>query len=233
MSEAYEVKMGTFSGPLEKLLELIEGRKMEITRVNLAEVTADFVAYVQKLGAIDPRILSDFIAIAAKLILIKSHALLPSVPLAEDEERDIADLEHRLLMYRECKQAERLLAAQWGKSPLFARQFFTGHAHTFCVSEPIAPADLERALLPLIEELSAVVQKYERGEIALVNLEEKIRELIERVDKMSRTSFNELTKGRKKGEIIVLFLALLHLVRARSLSGEQEGEFGDIILEKR
>lgn len=232
MNEPYEIRTELFSGPLEKLLELIEGRKMEITRVNLAEVTADFVIYVQRLGVIEPRLLADFIAVAAKLILIKSHALLPSLPIAEEEEHDIADLEHRLRMYRECKQAERLLVAKWGKNPLFMRPFYSGLTHTFCVSEEIAPRELERAILPLIEELSTFIEKYERAEISLVNLEEKIAELVARVDKTARTSFNELTKGKKKGEIIVLFLALLHLVRSRSLSGEQGDAFGDIIMEK-
>lgn len=64
----FEAKTGEFAGPMEKLLELIEERKIEISRVNLAGVTGDFIAYVEKLGeSVSPTILSDFVVIASRL----------------------------------------------------------------------------------------------------------------------------------------------------------------------
>jgi len=89
----YEVKLEQFTGPLNKLLELIEARKLEITALNLAEVTEDFINYIRSLekGA-DPEILADFIVVASRLILIKSKTLLPSLELTEEEEGEIKDL---------------------------------------------------------------------------------------------------------------------------------------------
>ena len=52
--ERYELKLDTFQGPLEKLLQLIESKELEITRLNLAEVTGDFLEYVRSLSAVDP-----------------------------------------------------------------------------------------------------------------------------------------------------------------------------------
>src|SRR3989344_3177572 len=121
--EKYELKLDTFQGPLEKLLELIESKELEITRLNLAEVTADFLAYVRSLEEIDSRVLADFITVAARLILIKSHALLPQLALTEEEEEDIADLERRLKLYKEFRVVERAIANSWDKRIAHAREY--------------------------------------------------------------------------------------------------------------
>ena len=102
----YEVKIEQFNGPLDKLLQLIEERKMEVTMVNLAAVTADFIKYVAGLGEkAEPMILADFVAVAARLLLIKSKVILPTLELTQEEEADIHDLEYRLKVYREFKVA--------------------------------------------------------------------------------------------------------------------------------
>ena len=111
----YQVKVLDFAGPMEKLLELIEAKKLDITRISLAEVTADFLKYIHSLtktdktqtGAEDfsvsqrsvgvsprlvgvsPRVLADFLVVASQLILIKSKAILPDVELSEEEEESI------------------------------------------------------------------------------------------------------------------------------------------------
>src|SRR5690349_179158 len=118
----YELKTEKFSGPLEKLLELIEAREMDVSEVSMAEVTDDFLKYLEafkKDGAngaaleFDLRVLADFISIASKLIFLKSKYLLPGLALTEDEEADIKDLEHRLKMYQELKPALKHIAKLW------------------------------------------------------------------------------------------------------------------------
>ena len=76
MQAKYEVKLDKFSGPLEKLLELIEEKQLEITLVNLAQVTGDFLEYLKNLDedSKHPSILADFVVIASRLLLIKSKA---------------------------------------------------------------------------------------------------------------------------------------------------------------
>src|SRR4051812_15045342 len=101
----YELKIGEFSGPLEKLLELIEAQKMDVSEVSMAKVTDDFLKYLETLkdpdSAIavfpaDLRVLADFISIASRLIFLKSKYLLPGLALSDEEEADIKDLEERL-----------------------------------------------------------------------------------------------------------------------------------------
>jgi len=82
----YEVRLEKFNGPLDRLLELIEARQLEITQINLAEVTGDFLKYIESLGSeagVD--VFADFLVVAGKLILIKSKALLPNLDLTEEE----------------------------------------------------------------------------------------------------------------------------------------------------
>src|SRR3989344_6512294 len=132
MNNIFEVKTRNYSGPLEKLLELIEEKKLEITSVNIAEVTGDFISYVRGLeGKIEHRTLADFLVIAARLILIKSKVLLPSLELTEEEEGDIRDLEARLVIYREYKAAGELVRKLWNRKKIvYSRPLFLGLGET-------------------------------------------------------------------------------------------------------
>ena len=83
----YELTLEAYQGPLDKLLELVEAKKMEVTEISLAEVTADFLDYLKKLEAenVSQTLLADFLVIASKLIFIKSKILLPSLFAGEEE----------------------------------------------------------------------------------------------------------------------------------------------------
>jgi len=227
-TERYELKLDTFQGPLEKLLELIESKELEITRLNLAEVTADFLAYVRSLEEIDSRVLADFITVAARLILIKSHALLPQLALTEEEEEDIADLERRLKLYKEFRVVERAIANSWNKRTAHSREYLFELPHGFYLSEPVPPSRLAAVMERMYEDLQMFMPRTEELEIRLVSLEEKIEEMMERVSEVLRISFGEITDGREKSEIIVLFLALLHLLKESAVEIEQEGLFSEI-----
>ena len=103
----YELKLKQFSGPIEKLLELIEEKKLNITELNLAEVTADFLNYLKTVEKLDPKALADFLVVAAKLLLIKSKALLPDLKLTQEEETEIKDFTRRLIICKEFIEKNR------------------------------------------------------------------------------------------------------------------------------
>ncbi len=114
----YSLALETYQGPLDKLLELIEEKKLAITELALAEVTSDFLSYVEELqkkeaGSVKLGFLADFLVIASKLLLIRSKALLPSLTLTEEEKEDIHDLETRLKVYQELKHAQRHVKQAW------------------------------------------------------------------------------------------------------------------------
>lgn len=98
-----QIKTEKFQGPLNLLLKLIEKEKLDITEVNLAKIANQYIEYIKKLTKIDPDDLADFLVVAAKLLLLKSKALLPYLCFEDEDETD--ELEKQLKMYKEFLQA--------------------------------------------------------------------------------------------------------------------------------
>ncbi len=236
---AYELKLETYQGPLDKLLELIEGKKLEITRLNLAEVTADFLDYVAKLEkeeegkGIPPGILADFLVVASRLILMKSKALLPNLALSEEEEGEVADLEYRLKLYRELKEAQKHVSRGWSPSPLMAsREFLMASETFFYPPQKLSPEKFLAAVAHVVGELERFAKPTAHIRSTIIDLKKKIEEMLKRVAG-APFRFQELRRGKERGELVVLFLAVLHLLKTQEVRAEQREHFGDIIVAKR
>ena len=228
----YELKLEDFSGPIEKLLELIEEKKLEVSRLSMAEVTADFFRYVDSLEEVSPRILADFIAVAAKLILIKSHALLPELKLKDEEELEIAELENRLKFYGEFRQAEESLKGLWQKKISFGRAYLANLPSGFYLTQKLTPSDLLKEIERMAAQLDILNPAVKQEEVKLITMEEKLSELMERLDRALENSFNNIMEGKERSEIIVLFLALLHLLKEATIKVRQDKLFSDIKIAK-
>jgi segregation and condensation protein A len=233
----YQIKLKQFSGPLDKLLELIEEKHLDITEISLAEVTADFLKYAEQLGKenIAPMILADFLAVAARLLLIKSKTLLPTLELTEEEKTDIKDLEERLKLYKEFKLASVIVGDLWNKkTPMFSRPLFLslGEKSFFYPPPGLKVQNLRGCLARLLSVLKDFLPETQKIKSVVVKLEDKIQELLERFQKTAEQSFKTLIASRSKQEIIVLFLAALHLLKERFINVEQKEQFSDIILKK-
>jgi len=161
----YQVQLDKFSGPLEKLLELIEERQMDITLVNLAQVTGDFLEYLKNLdeNSKHPSVLADFVVVASQLLLIKSKAILPSLELTEEEEGDIKDLEARLKIYQEFSakgksasgepNASGLIDVLWRrKKSSYGRELFLNLPPVFYPSKNLTIERLEKEILEQINK---------------------------------------------------------------------------------
>lgn len=246
MDKKYEVKIDQFSGPLEKLLELIEERRMEITAVNLAEITNDFLEYLQTLaeGNAHPSVISDFIVIASKLLLIKSKALLPSLELTEEEERDVQDLELRLKIYKEFsargesstgeKNAASNIKELWeDQRSCFSRELFSNLPPIFYPPAKLKISDMSNSILNIITELQALIPEQKNVKKAVMNVKEKMEELLSRFKTKIENSFKEISESKSKLEIIILFLAVLHLIRDRLITSTQNEQFSDIIIKQK
>ncbi|HEY4499840.1 MAG TPA: segregation/condensation protein A [Candidatus Paceibacterota bacterium] len=231
----YEVKLDQFAGPLEKLLELIEEKKMEITEVSLAAVTADFLDYLKSLDDIHkhPSVLADFVVVASKLLLIKSKALLPILELTEEEQKDIRDLEGRLKLYQEFKQASTHIQTLWdAQRSSYGREYLMNVPPVFYPPEDLALNQLETALQRILSELKLLIPEPHTVKKIMITIEEKVKELLERFKEKNSHSFHSLSQGRQKIEIIILFLATLHLMRDRIVQSEQQEQFSDIIIKR-
>jgi segregation and condensation protein A len=251
---AYEHRSQAFTGPLDKLLELIEEQELDITDISLAQVTDDFLKYLESLriqanaaqtpaeAVITLRLLADFILIASRLVFIKSKSLLPDLTLTEEEEGDIRDLEGRLRILRELKPAMKELGALYSAgNHAWSRPYFlnavsavSGEASVavFYPSPSLTDAALVGALTNLFSAFERLVMENETIREKVVSLEAKIKEIILRIREITETSFSRLTDAATRGEMIIAFLAVLHLAREQIISLEQEAHFSDILIKK-
>ncbi|MDO8504557.1 MAG: ScpA family protein [Candidatus Liptonbacteria bacterium] len=230
---AYELKTEKFQGPLEKLLELIEERKLQVSEISLAEVTDDFLRYLEGRENIDFSTLADFISVASRLILIKSKSLLPDLTLSEEEEADIKDLERRLAFYQELKSAKKHFETLWNsKNHSHARQYM-GSMDAIKVFYPGTRVTGDSLAASIARIFETVKKMSEEGELIrekIVSLEEKIKEVIKRVQEAGETSMGKLSHEKSKAEVIAIFLAILHLAREQLIRLEQTGNFSDIMI---
>ena len=251
---AYELKLEQFSGPIEKLLELIEEKKLEVTQLSLAQVTADFLNYLTTIESLTPGILADFLVVASRLLLIKSKALLPNLVLDEEEEQEIKDLEERLKLYQEFKAAREYLKSAWREQPVvFSREFLASSVipclsdrqdclsdrqaclpagRTFYPPKKIKPEDLGTAIDKLLKELQKFIYETKDFKLEVINLEEKMQEFLKRLKITKTVSFGKLTSSQPKAEIITYFLVILHLIKDHLINVNQDERFSEIVIEK-
>jgi len=226
-----------YKGPIEKLLELIEEQKLEVTRVSLVQVTGDFLKYIESLkvgkeGSIEPQILADFLVVASKLLLLKSKALIPALELNEEEEEEIRDLETRLKIYAELKATQSLIKERWHDLPqMFSREFLMLREPVFYPPPALRAADLEQAMRKLLNELERIMKPVKAVKVEIINLKKKIEEVIVRISE-APIEFNKLYSGKGRDELVALFLAILHLIKERLIKVEQKGQFGEIRIAK-
>ncbi|MCS6789244.1 MAG: segregation/condensation protein A [Patescibacteria group bacterium] len=238
----YKLKVLDFEGPLDKLLELIEAKKLEINQVSLSEVTADFLKYIselnQKLGLDQIRhkeylsVLSDFIVIASHLIFIKSKSLLNLEN--EEEEEQIKDLEKRLIWFKEFKPAIKNINNLWLKKYIFTHNYLWNKNLVKDIFYPgkISISLLHKALGNIFSDFQNIFYEEQKIEKTKISLEEKIKSILKFFELINETNFNELSKNYDKSELIITFLAILHLAREKLILIEQKDIFSDIIIKK-
>jgi segregation and condensation protein A len=229
-----DVKLHQFEGPLDLLLSLIQEQKLNITELALSEVTEQFLAYVKQLENIDATALADYLSIAAKLLVIKSKAILPSLEVESLEEESGEDLAERLILYQQFKEAAKWLKARDAlQKQSFIRTLVFSERISFLPDPELRPEDLQQAaggILEILKELDNLPKAQIREAISI---QDKIRELQNLLSGKIETSLNDLLKTAKnKPEIIITFLALLELTKQRLLSIEQEDLFTDITIKQ-
>lgn len=231
----YSVRVNDFEGPLDLLLQLIEGEKMDITNISLVAVTEPFVKIVREgQKNIPTEELADFLVIAAKLVYLKSKALLPS--LYDPEMEEGPDLEAQLRMYKAFVEA----AKEIGEMALRGTSLYGRLKRTTRLTEPmflpppnVTPALLQELYQRVIHRLEPLLHLPKAAIERIISIEEKIQELGEHVKRHLKTSFHRfLAEAQDRGEMIVGFLALLECIKQRTVKVKQDNLFHDIQLER-
>jgi len=229
---AYIAKTATFEGPLQLLLELVSDRKLFINEVSLAQVTDDFIAYIEKRQNFPLSESAEFILIASTLMLIKSRSLLPNLPLTMEEEKSIHELENRLTIYAKIRELTQSLKLLFGRRIIFEKKPRKIERVVFAPDGKISKEELLAALerviaaLPKKEILPKVVVR------KVISIEQMIEKLVERISRVSTLNFKEFHRSKNKVSIIVGFLAVLELAKRGVIQVTQEGR-GDIKIENK
>ncbi len=228
---SYTVRLPVFEGPLDLLLELIERAELDITKVALAQVTDQYLSYLRQLETKDPSDLASFLVVAARLLQIKSEALLPRPPEREPGEEDPGDaLARQLLLYKRFKGAAQALAARseagWRT---YLRRSPPPRADPHLDLGNVRLEDLRQALLQALAATAAEVGLSESVTAPKVNIRQKIRLIFDALRRQGRMTFSALVRrADSRLEIVVSFLAVLELIKQRQVQAEQDELFGDI-----
>jgi segregation and condensation protein A len=231
----YQVRIPIYEGPLDLLLNLIERAELDITTVSLAMVTDQYLAYMHSLEQANADDMSGFLIIAARLLQIKSEALLPRPPKREPGEEDVGEsLVEQLRLYKRFKEI-----GAW----LEARQA-AGLATYLRVAPPpriTVKFDPSTLTLEMLVEAaqSALARAADKEPLAsviaapIVTIREKIHLISRTLRQLQRASFRGLIGDTAtRLEVVVTFLALLELIKRYRVQVRQDSLFSDIQIDK-
>jgi segregation and condensation protein A len=226
-----------YEGPLDLLLDLVRKQDIDIYDIPIAKITAQYLAYVEKLRELDVNVAAEFIYMAAVLIHIKSKMLLPRDPAAASEEQEDprAELVNRLIEHEKFKSAAQMLMQKQQieeavRSNPAIREFIDAEG-----TEPELAADvidlvktfqqiLERArtrpMIQVDEETVTVSQmiEYLRRRLSLEDRPLRLKEFLRNV--------------QSRQALVCMFLAMLELVRLQAIQLRQDRLFGEILVRK-
>lgn len=227
---SYKVKLEVFEGPLDLLLYLIKKNEIDIYDIPVAEITEQYLEYLELMRMLDLNIAGEFLVMAATLIHIKSKMLLPPEEkelLPEEEEDPREELVRRLLEYKKFKEVAGVLQDLEGqRKKMFTRDavFETESGEVF----------FEANLFDLITALTRVLKDIPKDLFHEIikdefTVEQKVHDLLHMLVTAPVLYLSELfKKAKNKIEIIVTFLAILELIRLKEIMIVQKQSFGEI-----
>lgn len=230
----YRVETPVYEGPLDLLLQLIERAELDITKLALAHVTNHFLGYIRQLQTRQAEEVSGFLVIAARLMQIKSEALLPRPPEREPGEEDPSEeLIQQLLAYKRYKEIANILKDRETQGlRSFLRMAPPPKIEPQLDMEDVTLNELFQAAkraFELVEEkkpLATIVRAPK------VTISEKINLIHKTLKDQGRSNFQTLLgKDFSRVDIVVTFLALLELIKRFRIQVVQDSLFSEIEIE--
>lgn len=238
MALPLQFRLEHYEGPLDLLLDLIRKQQIDIKDIPIATITAQYMEYMEKAREMDMDLSSDFVYMAATLIYIKSKMLLPSDPALQKEgeapEDPRQELVNRLLEHERFKTAAEMLQ----QKRLIEENVWTNPQLQAFVSENDDPG-LAVTLFDLVKAFGEVLERAKSRpvyevESADVTITDMIRYVKDRFDEAGPSEpvfiMRIFEQQRSRRAMIVLFLAVLELVRMQAVVVTQKDLFGEIAL---
>lgn len=226
----YQLHLEGFEGPLDVLLQLIERQRLDISELSLVAVTDGFLAYIDQMEDPPPRLLGEFVGIAARLLVLKSRSLLPR-PETHEPDEDVDDLAERLREYQRIKQiAAGMRDSQESGWRSYVPQASGPQRQVNISLQTPEPGALKSLFL------RAIARQPAAPDVApirpVISVAEMAGRIIRRILRPgSRAYFYDIVEGGSRQEVVAGFVALLTLWGRRELHVSQAELFGDIELQ--
>jgi segregation and condensation protein A len=227
----YKVELEVFRGPLDLLLFLVKRNEVDICDIPIAKIAAQFQEYINVLTLIDVEFAGDFLVMAATLMEIKSRMLLPRPEELEQEEDDPRqELVRQLLEYKRFKEAAHLLEQQAEKQLTRLPRIPPEVTPLDPAKQPLRQVelwDLVSAFGRLMRETSALQPRQIVMDETPIHVH--MENILKRLAQQPRLPFKEIfTPPHTRGRLLGIFLAMLELIKAKSVEARQDHTFGEI-----
>jgi segregation and condensation protein A len=225
----YKVRLEAFEGPLDLLLHLIKKEELDIYDIPIARVTRQYLEYIEMMRMLDLEVAGEFIVLASDLMRIKARMLLPKPEEMEDEGDPRAELVRRLLEYRKYKEVAKGLKDREGERLSEYTRGWTPEV----TEEPIVEMQ-QTSIFQLLDVMRTVMFRFNQEAVHRVareeiKVEEKIEELQNALANVDGVAFRSFVDScGSKMEVLVVFIALLELIKLGKVMIYQKTAFGDI-----
>lgn len=239
-TKKYNIKLENFEGPLDLLCHLVDKNKMDIDKVNISQITDQYIEYLNAMEELNLEIASEFIVMLSTLVYLKSKHLLPKEG-EDEEELTEEELIKRIIEYKRYKEIIKL----------FREKYNTYSKRIFKLPEKI---ELPNRKLERKYEKEDISESYrllvERNEnkknknainmekiaiLETVTVASKVKDIFRELVKKHKFIFGALCTSKKytKLETVTAFSGMLELSRRNKITTEQNKNFGDIIVSKK
>ena len=212
--DALEVVLESFEGPLDLLLYLIRKQNLDILNIPVADITRQYMGYVELMRAANLDLAAEYLVMAALLGEIKSRMLLPKPKSEEEDDEDpMAALIRRLQEYERFTEAAR----QLDERPRLDRDIYQANAVFEDASPPIVEAQV--TLEQLVKSYQGVIDRMDASQHMkvsrdMLSMRERMTNILTRLQEKDYLSFEELfTASEGRLGVVVTFIALLELFR--------------------
>ena len=232
---AFKVSIPDFEGPLDLLLFFIKRDELDIYNIPIAYITKKFLSYIRVMQMLDLELAGEFIVMAATLMQIKARMLLPKVETEEGEEEidPREELTQRLLEYKRYKEsAQELQQLELEQRERYFRNLFKYDVRKTPVEEDEDTLQ-DVTMYQLIKAFQRAMTNIPKKTVHEVRtipytIEEQGLWLMKRFENRGRYNFTEILRDmQEKVQVIVTFIALLELMRARRIRVEMHAQFND------
>ncbi|NOT14859.1 MAG: segregation/condensation protein A [Methylotenera sp.] len=229
--DALEVYLESFEGPLDLLLYLIRKHNLDILDIPMADLTRQYMVYVEKMKAIKLELAGDYLLMSAMLIEIKSRMLLPKPVEVAEEDDPRAELVRRLMEY----EAIKLAAQRLDELPKVGEELSVAAAYYQHISEIKPP---EVSLDELAEAWRNVLKRaklnsHHKIGRAELSVREHMSQILRRLKADGLVEFSQLFDVMNDGlaKLVVNFLAILELAKEGLIRITQQQAFSPIYLQ--